>query len=276
MITAIILCHPASADYLTKAAFRSKLVKPVRVSCGTTKSAHADYSEANDFFPTYASWNSGLFETSVILTVWEHADQLIGNNHVAIMHTDIRPHHKPGAIWKKVVAWIDEEPTRSIGLAVPITYMGLFDEWIIPDDFPLTPKDDPMRICAFDNEIHVWDFIKKYDYDIYEWANDINPRMIYSHQFACSRETFDYLGNRLYQVAHKLRFGDCGFWTPHMFERLIGLYLAQRHPQPIISTAFWHYASSGTFGPGSHTLYGPRGLKYYKLNTRANMACLPK
>lgn len=270
MIKAIMLCHPASKDLMPRSAFRSKKADCVRIACGTAKVKNSDYSESNDFFPTYASWNSALFETSVILTVWEHADQLIGDNHVAIIHSDIRPNYKPSQIWTKIEKWIKEDPERSIGLTVPASYMGLFDDWLIPDDFPITNKHDPMKLHAFDNNVYVWEFIKQYDYDIYEWAHDVNPRMIYSHQFACSRPVFDYLGNKLYDVAHRLRLQDAGFWTPHMFERLIGLYLAKKNPNPVLSTAFWHYASSGTFGPGDQSLYGPRALRFYKTHTRAN------
>lgn len=270
MIRCVQLCHPASADLLLNSAFKSKLVECIRVACGTTKVKKADFSEANDFFPSYASWNSALFETSVILTVWEHADELIGNNHVAVIHSDIKPHFGAAVTWRKLHNWLDEDKTRSVGLTVPAAYQEMFKDWEIPEDFPMTTKHDPMRLHAFDNKIYVWDYIKKYDPDIYDWAMDVLPRMIYSHQFACSRETFDYLGNRVMQVAHRLRLGDCGFWTPHMFERLIGLYLAQRNPKPILSTAFWHYASSGTFGPGEYNLYGPRALRYYKVATRVN------
>lgn len=269
MIKSVILCHPASKDLLSRSVFRSKMVHPIRISCGTTSIKDVDYSESNDFFPTYASWNSALFETSVILTVWEHADQLIGDDNVMVMHSDIAPHFRPSKIWSKVERWIKDKPDRSIGITVPSSYVGLFEDWEIPLDFPITHMNDPMKLHAFDNGIYVWDFIKKYDYDTYEWAMDVNPRMIYSHQFACSRHVFDYLGHKLYDVACRLRLQDVGFWTPHVFERFIGLYLARMYSAPILSTAFWHYASSGTFGPGDQSLYGPRALKFYKTYTRA-------
>lgn len=266
-----MLCHPQSKVLLNNSAFSSSKVNCIRISCGTTKIEGVNFSESNDFFPTYASWNSCLFETSTILTIWEHADQVIGDSHVAVIHSDIRPNFKSGQIWSKIEKWLDEQPNRSIGLTVPVSCMGMFDDWIVPDDFPLNVDYDPMKLNAFDNNIYVWEFIKKYDYDIFEWAMDVKPRMIYSHQFACTRGTFDYLGNRLYNVASQLRLEDVGLWTPHMFERLIGLYLAHRHPEPIISTAFWHYASSMLFGPGDHNLYGPRALRFYKIHTRANV-----
>lgn len=269
MIKAVMLMHPQSADILSKRAFNVRSASCTRISCGTTKNKSADLSEAGDFFPTYASWNSGLFETSVILTIWEHADQIIGDNNVAILHSDIELHFKASETWKRIEKTLEKDPTCSLALTVPVGYRGIWDDWLIPDDAPLIPDYDPMKVHCFDNGIHVWDLIKEYDYDIHEWAFDTQPKMIYSHQFACTRKTFDYLGNKLYGVAHRLRLQDMGFWTPHMFERLIALYLA-RHGNPILTTAFWHYQSSGAYGPGDMALYGPRPLRYYKVCTRAN------
>lgn len=268
-IKAVMLLHPQSADLLSKRAFRTKYAECIRISCGTTKNKSADYSEAGDFFPTYASWNSALFETSVILTVWEHADELIGDNHVAIIHSDIELHFKASETWKKVQKVLDNDPTSSLALTIPVTHQGLWDDWLVPDDGLLIPDNDPYKIHCFDNGIFVWDLIKQYDPDIHEWAFDTQPNMIYSHQFACSRQTFDYLGNKLYNVASRLRLRDIGFWTPHMFERLIALYLAYYGP-PVLTTAFLHYQSSGVYGPGDHSLYGPRPLRFYHTVTRAN------
>lgn len=269
MICVVALSHPSSVDLLTESLFNSSLVRCVRVSCGTTKVPTADYSESSDFFPSYASWNSVLFETSVILTIWEHADQLIKDDHVAIIHTDITQNHKPSTIWRRVYGWLNSNPDRPIGLTIPTNLAYTFDGLVIPSDFKLTPSTDPMHTFPFDNDVHVWEYIRKYDNEAYEWAMDTDPQLIYSHQFACSRAVFDYLGNKLYNVANRLRLQDCGFWTPHMFERLIAIYLAQKHP-PQLTTAFLHHSSSGPSGPGSQTLYGPRGMKFYKLCTRAN------
>lgn len=269
MIKAIILCHPQSKDLISKSAFRSSIVEPIRIACGTTKPSNVDYYESNDFFPTYASLNSALFETSVILTVWEHANELIGDDHVAIMHTDLVMHYKSRDTWTKLQKSLETSPNSPIGLTVSSSYQGLWEDWLVPETAPFTPKFDPMRLHAFDNGVYVWDFIKKYDNDIYEWAMDTNPRLIYSHQFACTRFVFDKLGNKLCNVVNRLRLSDIGFWTPHMFERLIALYLA-KFGNPILTTAFWHYSSSGSFGPGDFSLYGPRALKYYRVCTRLN------
>jgi len=266
MIRAIVLMHPQSADLLPKDVFKSKLVKSIGISCGASKVPGADLSEAADFFPTYASWNSALFETSIILTVWEHADNLISNDHVAFLHTDIRPHFKASEIWSKIHKQLDAEPDSSLALTAPLGYQGLWNDWLVRESAKLIPKNDPYKIHCFDNGIFVWDIIKKYDPDIYEWAFDTQPNMIYSHQFACSRSTLNYLGNKLTSVVSKLRLTDVGFWTPHVFERLIALYLAYKG-RPILTTAFWHYQSSGVYGPGHHNLYGPRPIRYYKVKS---------
>lgn len=270
MIKAIVLMHPQSADLLVKNVFRSKLVESISISCGASKVKEADLSEAADFFPTYASWNSALFETSIILTVWEHASNLIGDNHVAFLHTDIRPHFNAPEIWKRVAKQLDKDPDSSIALTAPIAYQGLWEDWIVKDQANLIPKYDPYKIHCFDNGIFVWDIIKEYDPDIYEWAFDSQPKMIYSHQFACSRSTLDYLGLKLSNVVDKLKLKDVGFWTPHVFERLIALYLAFKG-EPILTTAFWHYQSSGIYGPGDHNLYGPRPIRYYKISDKRNV-----
>lgn len=272
MLKAFVICHPQSINMLTRRTFQSDQVKGVRISCGTVKMKNVDLSEANDFAPTYASWNSILFETSVILTVWEHADVLIGDADVAFMHTDITPHFKPTEIWSRIDKCLREQSMRAIGLTVPSTYMGIWSNWLVPETADLTPSKDPMKLHAFDNCIHVWDFIKRYDEDIYDWAMAMQPRLIYSHQFACTRKAFDHLGSKLFAVIHRLRLHDTGFWTPHMFERLIALYLAKHGGTPVLTTSFWHHASSGVFGPGAFSLYGPRALKYYKTCTRWNVS----
>lgn len=264
MIKTILLMHPQSADLLPRDVFRSKLVQSIGIACGASKVEAADLSEAADFFPTYASWNSALFESSIILTVWEHADQLIGDNHVCFLHTDIIPHFKAPTIWKKVAKHLDDNPNSSMAMTAPNSYQGLWDNWIVKDSGYLIPKNDPYKIHCFDNGILIWDIIKEYDPDIHEWAFDTQPMMIYGHQFACTRGTLDYLGGKLSDITNRLKLRDIGFWTPHVFERLIALYLAYKG-EPVLTTAFWHYQSSGIYGPGEHSLYGPRPVRYYKI-----------
>ncbi len=266
---AFVLCHPQSRDLVNKNVFDS--IKCSRISCGTSYVPGVDLSESNDFFPTYASWNSALFETSVILTIWEHIEQLSASDNVAIMHSDVIPHFSAKEIWEKVNGWLSESPKRAVGLTAPAAFTHSWDDWLIPENVPFIPKCDPMQLHSFESSINVWDFIKTYDFDIYSWAMDTQPRLIYSHQFACSREAFNNLGSKLYNIVHRMRLQDVGFWTPHVFERLIALYLAKFGGSPILSTAFWHVSSSSVFGPGQFSLYGPRPRRYYKMRTKWNL-----
>ena len=268
MIKAIVLMHPQSTDYLSDInIFKSKKVTPIRISCGVTKSDMADLSESSDFFPTYASWNSALFESSMILTVWEHADNLIGDNNVVFIHTDIKPHFKNHVIWNKIDRYLTQNPDSSLGLTAPVACRGLWNSWEIPNASFLNPVNDPYYLHCFDNNVFVWDIIKKYDSVLYDWAFDTKPQMIYSHQFGCSRSTLDYLGLKLFEISRKMKLEDLGFWTPHVYERLIALYLAYKGP-PLLTTAFWHYQSSGVQGPGHHALYGPRPVRYYNVKRK--------
>jgi len=262
MIKTFMLMHPQSAILAGKSAFRSKYVSLKKISCGTTKVKGSDLSEAADFHPTYASLNSCLFETSVILTLWEHAEELLGDDHIAILHSDVSIKGKSGETWRRLNKSLDENPDRPIALTIPNTFDALWKDWIVPDNHMLRPKYDPYNIHCFDNGIFVCELIKKYDSDLYEWAFDTQPEMIYAHQFACTKKAFNSLGANLYKIVESLRLRDVGFWTPHMFERMIALYLA-RQGEPMLTTAFLHYQSSGVYGPGDHSLYGPRPLKYY-------------
>lgn len=256
-----VLAHPQSPMLVSSEDFAG--VHHTVISCGTTKTT-ADYSEANDFFPTYASWNSSLFETSVILTIWEHSEQLVGQGSVAIMHSDIEAHFSPSEIWQRVQAAIAERPKRAVGLVAPSQYTAFWSDWEIPEEANFRPKHDPMSRHAFDAGVFVWDYIKKYDADIYDWAVTTQPLMLYSHQFACSADVFEALGCYLKRIASRLTLGDVGFWTPHMFERLIALFLAKHGGDPLLTTAFWHHSASGSYGPGEQTLYGPRPRRWYK------------
>lgn len=263
MITAIVLCHPQSVELLNYDVFNNNLVQYHRISCGTTKCPRS-LSESNDFFPTYASLNSILFESSVILTVWEHADDIIGKNDVAFMHTDIVPNISLPNVWEGLSKLVADGNT--VGITMPSSHTGLYNELVV-NASQYVPKNDPYMLHEFDNNINVWEFIKKYDRDIYDWSMDTQPILIYSHQFMCSRAAFDKLGYRLYEMVQQLNLGDCGLWTPHMFERLIALYLA-RENNPIVTSAFWHNASSGIVGPGEQCLYGPRPFRYYRISKR--------
>lgn len=276
MIKAFILCHPQSANLLPGDYFPSGIAQTI--SCGTSKVQTADLSEANDFFPTYASWNSVLFETSVILTIWEHAKELLGEaDTVAILHSDTVPHYSWPQLLDNLAPGLEE--ARSIGLVAPSHYQGIWDSFEIPLTTKfLYPQYDPMALHAFDNQILIWDQVRRLDPDAYDYAMASQPAMIYSHQFACSRVIFEKLGHYLHRLISNMRLRDTGFWTPHVFERLLSLFLV-REAKSWLTTAFWHFSSSGAFGPGEQSLYGPRPLKYYhtKIKSReGSYASTPK
>lgn len=269
MIKCFVLQHPQSSQDIDYDAAFDGPVRPVRIACGTSRVAGADLSEAGDFWPTYASWNSILFETSVILTVWEHADRLVGDDHVAFLHSDVEQDRGDRRAWEKVHAALDEAPDRAVGLTAPAAFRGLWRDGVIPDSIPLDPQHDPQLTHEFDHGVGVWDFIRKYDPSLFEWAMITQPRMVYAHQFAISRRSLDALGEHLHGVVNRLRLCDTGLWTPHMFERIIGLFLV-RHGGPALHlSAFWHSQSSGRPVVGGHGLYGPRPFRYYRPERRS-------
>ena len=265
MTKVFILAHPQSADYIDDGFFSIDGVEPIKISCGTTKVSSAMFSEANDFFPTYASWNSALFETSVILTIWEHANDLIGDDNVAILHTDIIKNREAEFTWNSLHDLVSD--STSVGLVAGHNYSSVLNDFVVPEHIRFSPENDPMFLHAFDAGVYIWDFIKKYDPDIYDFAFSTNPRLIYSHQFMCTRKVFDELGFKLMRIARQMVFADVSLWMPHVFERLIALYLAKLS-NPILTTAFWHSSSSGIHGPGDHNLYGPRGRRFFNIKPR--------
>lgn len=234
-------------------------VEFIKISCGTSKVLDVDLSEANDFYPTYASLNSALFESSVILTVWKHADELLGDSDVMFLHTDIMPNHDMTAIFDNVKANIKD---HNIGMTISCEHKKIFPSLNIANHPIFTIDSDSMMSCEFDSGINVWDLINRYDYEAFQYVMNNKPQMIYSHQFACNREEFDRLGTKLNAVVEKMKFSDVGLWTPHVFERLIGIYLSHN---ALLTSSFMHYASSSGVGSGDHKLYGPRPRKYYKI-----------
>ncbi len=263
-ISAVTLYHPQSHNLLNKSVFDSDVVKQIKIACGTTKVDGVDFYESNDFFPTYASWNSALFETSVILTVWEHLDELVGDNDVAILHSDVTMHYDCNTTWSTINSLLADNTNKAIGLTVNSNLSSLWKDVLIPDTSMYIPRNDPMNLHDFDCNISVWKYLKEYDSDIYEWAMDTQPRLVYSHQFCCSKDTFNKFGYMLYKTASNFRLGDVGLWTPHVFERLVALYLARIGGDPILTTCFWHHSSSSSVGSGDLSLYGSRPRKYYK------------
>lgn len=245
-LTTFVLCHQSTKDTLD----RKCLYNHIDIACGMSKIKNM-LSESSDFYPTYASWNSILFESSVILTISEHLESITYNN-IAILHSDTT------AKDIYLLEEIEKEVSRgcSVGITVPPNYNGNHHRI----------HDDPMMIHPFDSGVYVWDYIKKYDSKLHQWAIDNNPDMIWAHQFACQQSTLKALGAYLRKIASKLILADCGLWTPHMFERMIGVWLAM-HTEVVLIPAFTHHGSSSVFGQGELNLYGVRPRRYYNVRS---------
>ncbi len=252
-LTLFVLKHPQSQDLYD--GENSELVRTVRIACGTTVVANADLSEAADFHPTFATWNSTFFETSVLLTVWRHAAELIRTSHVAFLHSDVTQREP----WVETLASADQR--SAIGLTIP---WHADPRGVAVDSDRYRYRRDPMLLHSFDAQMRVWDEVRRLDRDAWEYAEAENPPLVYSHQFLCPTPTFLNLAAYLYKHASRLRFHECGLWTPHVFERLLALWLA-RHTTTKLTAAFLHHGSSSATGPGEHGLYGPRPLRYLQL-----------
>lgn len=260
MIDVIILQHPQSPDIITNKLDGDTRCTIHKIACGTSRVGTAHFSESGDFNPNFASLNSCLFESSVILTVWEHLDELVKSDSVAILHTDVEKNYVDEEVWDVISSYTR---THSIGLTMPLDHTGLFKDHLLADSSKLRFSNDPYHKHSFDYGIDVWGIVRKIDKELYEWANKENPIMIYSHQFACSKKVFDRLGTNLYKALSRINLADVGLWVPHVFERLIALYLA-KFGYIRITDYFKHYGSSGS-GNGNLKLYGPREYKYFKL-----------
>lgn len=258
-----MLHHPNSLNLIRLKDFRSRRVKITHLNCGFTHSFKPGYRES-DFFPGYASYNSILFESSCILTLWEHQDALFDDGPVMILHTDITPKFRVA----ETLDYIENLGDRfAVGLTIPSYHADRFDSLEISDVDQFRYKIDPWHLMNFDGIIDVWELVKIIDPEAWEFAENTNPVMIYSHQFAVSRDVFDKLGYQLCQIATQLRLGQCGLWTPHVFERIIAIRLAMMS-NPVLLAAFSHQSSSGPKGEGSLTLYGPRTYKYLRIKSR--------
>lgn len=267
MIDLFIICHPSAYDCLDDKALSHANVSYKRIACGLSKPAKYDLSEAADFFPSYASLNSSIFESSVILTIWEHIESISKGDYVGFLHTDIMPNTAHKKLWPKIFKSLDKDKT-SLGVSYPIDFdKRILNNWELDDDLVLRPSVDPMMRNWFDLEHSIWQIIRRLDPSIYEFAISKNPDMIYSHMFITSRKNFNILGSKLRRILDKLKAGELGLWTPHLFERLVGLYLAE------ISTvknvcAFKHYAGSSPLKPGSYSLYGTMAYRYFKTSRK--------
>lgn len=267
MIDLFINVHPSAYDCLDMSIFDFKKIKAHRIACGMTKPEKYDFSEVSDFYPSYASLNSAIFESSIILTIWEHFREICNNEYIGFLHTDIKPRLEPKKLWPKILSELNDKKT-TLGVAFPLEFSAAHhNAWHLIDNYVLRPSTDPMYLHRFDLEKSLWDIIKKVDNDIFEFAMENNPPMIYSHMFITSLDIFDKLGSLLRNALEKLAAAELGLWAPHLFERLIGLYCSKLSVVKNVC-AFEHYAGSSPSKPSAFALYGTRAYKYFKTSRK--------
>jgi hypothetical protein len=212
----------------------------------------ADYIAKSDFYPTYSAWNSAIGYASTILTVWEHADQLIGNDYVAFLDGQSRMQRSADETWKTLLDIIDED--TSIGITSYNCFDGSFKSLVLPDDFCY---HDVFSENTFDVNVHIWDMIKKYDIDAYNFAIESKPKIILNNQFMCTRQVLDVLGYKLLLVIEKMKVRDIGMWTEKFVERLLGIYLAQLTVS-VYTTAFWSDRKESAIKPSRFLSVRPK------------------
>lgn len=233
----------------------------IHLNVGINNSYPNGLKESTDFFPNYACYNSVLFETSAVLTIWEHADSLFVPGPIIISHTDVTQRFT----FEELLS-LTHNGTYSIGTTIPSYVVDEYDELVI-DPTKYTYRLDPWHIADFDGRLDVWGLINTLDPEAAEFALDVDPFMIYSHQFCVDRKTFDALGFALSKAVIPMRLEQCGLWTAHICERLVAIRLAMLNT-PILTSMFSHLSSSGPKGPGDLTLYGPRAYKHFRMFSR--------
>lgn len=263
MIDIFALAHTSTHNCLDMDIFNDQYVNAKTIACGFTKPDKYDLSEVSDFFPSYASLNSSVFESSVILTIWEHVETLCKGTHIGFVHTDIMPFYKKEELWSRIESELTI-PECTLGISFPTNCTeSQTGVWELKDNFVLRPSKDPMLHNRFDPEKSIWDVIKRVDPNIYEFALSKDPPMLYSHMFITSMKNFGKLGFKLKNVLERLSAIELGLWTPHLFERLVGLYLTEISDVKNVC-AFEHLAGSSPLKPSTFALYGTRNYKYFK------------
>lgn len=258
----IVFLHHPNSKLTMNFDLIPKHYNVIHLNVGINNAFPGGLRESSDFFPSYACYNSVLFESSAILTVWEHSESLFIPGPVIISHTDVTPMFDFSEFER-----ILPNGRFSIGTTIPSYIIEKYDELMIdPTNFSF--RLDPWHIAQFDGYLDVWDLIEKLDPVAAEWALDNDPYMIYSHQFCVDRETFENLGSQLYDIVMPIRLEQCGLWTAHVFERIIAIRLAMMNT-PILTSMFSHLSSSGPKGPGSLTLYGPRAYKHFRMFSKS-------
>lgn len=260
LLNVVFLHHPHSPNLIRYKDFRSRRINKIHLNCGFTNS-FKDGVRESDFFPSYASHNSILFETSCILTIWEHLDDIAPEGPISFLHTDINPLHN-------VINTVDlllGKKSFVCGLVIP-EHHDKHESLIIDDVDFYRYSSDPWNIARFDGIVDILDLIRIVDKQSWEFANDTNPVMIYGHQFAVSRDIFNKVAMDVANIVMKLRLSQCGLWTPHVFERIWAIRFAMES-NPILLSSFSHKLSSGSRESDTQ-YYGFRRFKYYKTKSR--------
>lgn len=260
MLNIVFLHHPHSLNLIRYKDFRSRRINKIHLNCGFTNSFRDGIRES-DLFPSYASHNSILFETSCILSVWEHVDEMLIDGPIAFLHTDIIPQHNI----IDVIEFISNIESFACGLVIP-------EHHDVGDSLQINNTDfyrysmDPWHITKFDGIVDIIDLLRIVDSEAWEFANDTNPIMIYGHQFAVSRNIFNKVSLDIANIVSRMRIGQCGLWTPHVFERIWAIRFAMEI-EPILLSAFSHKLSSGSRESDTQH-YGIRPFKYMRTKSR--------
>jgi hypothetical protein len=136
MIDIFVNCHTAGYDCLDDSVFEHKSINVKRIACGMTKPPKYDLSEVADFYPTYASLNSSIFESSIILTIWEHIENMSNNEYIGFLHTDIEPYFPKNELWAKIIESLSPNNV-SLGVSFPEGYKIIQNgEWDKINMFP--------------------------------------------------------------------------------------------------------------------------------------------
>lgn len=213
-------------------------------------------SEARDFIPNFSHLNSILFESSVILTSWQHMDQVFGQSHVAFVHDDITKTE----YFDEGIELINSGPTSgaSYGITTPSGInVGRLD---FTDSQHFRCSNDPWWMSSFDMRVNVWAALREYDEEAYEYVKYNDIPMIYGHQFICTSDVFAKLGASMASVLDRVTLSNTGLWTPHVFERIIAIRLHMySHSVHRLLNLYHHDLSSGH---GKNKLYGVREYKF--------------
>jgi len=259
LLNIVFLHHPNSQNLLKLRDFRSRKIQIEHLNCGFTNSYKEGLRES-DLFPSYCSYNTILFETSCILSVWEHANEIFQDGPVVILHTDIIPRFP----FSKTIDYLSGLDSFACGLTIPEHHHS--DTLVVGNVDDYRASLDPWRTGRFDGLVDIWDLIRTVDKQAWEFAHDHDPVMIYGHQFAVSRDIFDKVAKDIANIVLKLRLGQCGLWTPHVFERLWAIRFAMQ-TDPMLLSSFAHKLSSGS-GDSDLQLYGHKSYKFMKLRSR--------